>query len=58
METYQKALVNIMIMKETMSKHKSNFENDDLKRVLFVFPTDGYRKYETQVGKELASVNQ
>lgn len=60
MEDYQQKLVENIAAgpKELIATHKSQFENDDMKRVLFVLPHASWKTLEAQINKELPVLNE
>ena len=59
LETYKDELMTAMLSqdKTVQAKYKSQYDNDDLKRVVFIFPMPSYRKFETHIKEELDSIN-
>jgi len=43
--------------KEVQAQFKSQYDNDDLKRVVFIFPMPSYRKFEGHIAGELDAIN-
>ena len=59
LETYKDVLVDAMLNKDkkVQAQFKSQYDNDDLKRVIFVFPMPSYRKFEGHITGELDDIN-
>ena len=59
LETYKDVLLDAMLNKDKakQAQFKSQYENDDLKRVVFIFPMPSYRKFEQHVAGELEAIN-
>lgn len=49
LESYKTQLMSSLSTKA----NKSHYESDDLKRALFVFPSEGWRNFESQISKVL-----
>ena len=59
LETYKDVLLDAMLNKDKtkQAQFKSQYENDDLKRVVFIFPMPSYRKFEQHIAGELEAIN-
>lgn len=59
LETYKDVLLDAMLNKDKtkQAQFKSQYDNDDLKRVVFIFPMPSYRKFEQHIAGELESIN-
>lgn len=49
-------LLECFFKAELIAKFKSHYQADDLKRVLFIFPVDSWRKMESTISKELGVI--
>ena len=43
--------------KAVQAQFKTQYDNDDLKRVVFIFPTANYKEFEAHISAELEAVN-
>lgn len=53
-ENYKTILQSAIASKH--QKYASHFEADDLKRVLMVFPKDGWKEFEKKVNEEIEGI--
>jgi len=59
LDSYRDKLVEAIAgPKEIQQKYKSQFEGDDIKRVLFVLPVENWKEYETKINQEIAILNE
>ena len=60
LENYKDEIMTAMLTKdkEKQQQFKSQYENDDLRRVVFIIPSENFKALEAQVNAEILAVDE